>query len=309
MDTHSLSLIGFGEAGQAFLKGWRDAGVALPVQVFDIKTDSSDPVVVAAKNEDYALAGIKGCASSAEAVTGSHAVFSLVTADRAHDAARAAASTIDKGAFFFDCNSCAPGTKQASAMIIEAAGGRYVDTAVMAPVHPKLHQTPILLAGPHAKEAESYLNERLLMAARTVEGKVGSASAIKMVRSVLMKGLEAVILECVLTGRRAGVDEVVLESLEQTYPGFGWKERAAYMMERAATHGVRRAAEMREVAKTVREYGFEGSMSEACADWEQMIGELRVDLSGEDMNDHAVIADRLLSALDAASVADEKGKK
>jgi 3-hydroxyisobutyrate dehydrogenase-like beta-hydroxyacid dehydrogenase len=234
-----------------------------------------------------------------------------VTADRALDAARTAASAIEEGAFFFDCNSCAPGTKQASAALIEAAGGRYVDTAVMAPVHPKLHQTPVLLAGPHSHEAERFLKERLVMASARVEGQVGAASAIKMVRSVLIKGLEAVMLECVLTGRRAGVDEAVLDSLEQTYPGFGWKKRAAYMMERAATHGIRRAAEMREVAKTVREYGFGGVMSDAAADWEQMIGELRVDLSHQDINDHGSIADTLLAAIDSAadtSGAREQGK-
>ena len=146
------------------------------------------------------------------------------------------------------------------------------------------------------------------MAAKLVDGEVGAASSIKMVRSVLMKGLEAVILECVLSGRRAGVDDLVLESLDQTYPGFDWKKRAAYMMERAATHGVRRAAEMREVANTVRELGFDGTMSDAAADWEQTMGELNVDMSTVGTSDHGAVADALLGALEQQGAENEMGK-
>ena len=72
-----------------------------------------------------------------------------------------------------------------------------------------------------------------------------------MIRSMMMKGLEALVCECVFAGRKAGVIETVLDSLDDTYPGFDWKKRAAYMLERVMTHGVRRAAEMREVALTV----------------------------------------------------------
>lgn len=293
----AISLIGFGEAGQAFVEGWRKAGFSGDLFAFDIKTLSNSQSIVNAKMSDYEKFDITGCKSSNETVAAGAAIFSLVTADKAFEAASEAARYIHKDTFFFDCNSCAPGSKRKSAALIEAAGGRYVDTAVMAPVHPKLHQTPLLVAGPHSIDAVGYLNDILAMSSKRVEGDVGAASSIKMIRSVIMKGLEAVILESVLAGRRAGVDDIVLDSMEQTYPGFGWKKRAAYMMERAATHGIRRSAEMREVANTVRELGFSGSMSDAAADWEQVIGELRLDMSLVDKENHGAVADTLLAPL------------
>jgi 3-hydroxyisobutyrate dehydrogenase-like beta-hydroxyacid dehydrogenase len=296
-DFDSIALIGFGEAGQAFVEGWHKAGYAGEIFAFDIKTLSKSQSIVDAKMADYEKFNVTGCKSAKEAVAVGAAVFSLVTADKAFEAASEAAKFVRKSTFFFDCNSCAPGSKRKSAALIEAAGGRYVDTAVMAPVHPKLHQTPLLIAGPHSIDAVSYLNNILAMSSTRVEGDVGAASSIKMIRSVIMKGLEAVILESVLAGRRAGVDDIVLDSMEQTYPGFGWKKRAAYMMERAATHGIRRSAEMREVANTVRELGFSGSMSDAAADWEQMIGELRLDMSLVDNEDHGAVAETLLAPL------------
>jgi 3-hydroxyisobutyrate dehydrogenase-like beta-hydroxyacid dehydrogenase len=128
-----------------------------------------------------------------------------------------------------------------------------------------------------------------------------------MVRSIMVKGLEALVLECVLSGRKAGVDEAVLASLDASFPGFGWKKRAAYMMERAATHGIRRAAEMREVAQTVRELGFPGAMAAATADWEQKIGDLRLraaDANAKDAEDYGALADLILRHLDNGKTGD-----
>ena len=156
-----------------------------------------------AKRVDYAAAKVLGASTAAEAVEGAEAVFSVVTADQAHEAAIAALPGLAKGAFFFDCDSCAPQTKSRTAQDVEAAGGRYVDVAVMAAVYPRLHRTPLLIRGPHAEAAESALAS-LGMSATIHDGPVGAASAVKMIRSVMMKGLEALVCECVLAGRKAG---------------------------------------------------------------------------------------------------------
>ena len=266
-------------------------------RAYDIKTDAADEKIRAGKWADYKAADADGAPTLAEALAETGAVFSLVTADQAHMAARNAAKAIRKGAFFFDCNSCSPGTKQKSAALIEGAGGRYVDAAVMLPVHPRLHRTPLLVSGPHAEAALSLLQD-LDMAATLVEGKVGAASAIKMTRSIVVKGLEALAVECVLAGRKAGIDDVVLDSLEETYPGFGWKERAAYMLERVMTHGVRRAAEMREVARTVSEWDLEPAMSSATVHWQQQVGDLHLKAAEIGPDDYGALADAILAGLD-----------
>ncbi len=288
-----VAFVGFGEAAQAFWAGWQTRSVP-PARAFDIATDT--PSRGSAKLEDYRRTGIQGTPTLAEALGGAQAVFCLVTADNAKAAASAGAALLPPGALWLDCNSCAPQTKQASAEAIEAAGGRYVDVAVMAPVHPRLHRTPLLVSGPHCEAALSLL-AALGMEAEAVSDQVGTASSIKLCRSIMIKGLEALTAECVLAGRHLGVEDMVLATLEETFPGFGWERRAAGMLERAVVHGRRRAAEMRETAAMVESLGLPGRMSHAAATWQQQIGELELRVGRDDLG---AGADAVLSALTGA---------
>lgn len=299
----SIAFIGFGEAARAFLQGWRaQSGFRARISAYDIKTDSPDASVRAGKRADYAAANVIGTSSAPEAVAGAEAVFSVVTADQAHAAAVAALPGLARNAFFFDCDSCAPQTKEETAKKVDAAGGRYVDVAVMAPVHPRLHRTPLLISGPHATAALPVL-AALDMAAEVHEGPVGSSSAVKMIRSIMMKGLEALVCECVLAGTKAGVIETVLDSLDDTYPGFDWKKRSAYMLERVMTHGVRRAAEMREVALTVDLLGLDGAMSRASVGWQQTVGDLGLRATADEASDYRALAARILARLETGDSA------
>lgn len=174
----------------------------------------------------------------------------------------------------------------------------------MAPVHPALHRTPMLVSGPHAGDALAVLGG-LGMEATAVAGGVGAASSIKMMRSIMIKGLEALVAECMLSARLAGVEAPVLASLDKSFPGFGWVERSAYMLERAMTHGVRRAAEMREVAATVAELGLDANMARATVAWQQALGDLRLDATqiGTSLDARA---DAILAALGVAPATEEK---
>lgn len=287
-----VAFIGFGEAASAFVEGWAEARSA-HIGAYDVKTDSIDNAVREAKRSDYARWRVAGAASLAEALGGIDTIFSLVTADQALTAARQAAACLTPGALFFDCNSCSPGTKRQSAQAIEAAGGRYVDVAVMAPVHPALHRVPLLVSGPHIDAAQERLTA-LGMNAKPAAGAVGKASSIKMVRSIMIKGLEALVAECTLAGRRAGVDGEVLASLEASFPDFGWESRSAYMLERSMTHGIRRAAEMREVELTIEELGLPPNMTHGTVAWQQSIGDLHLSVPEDDYRKRA---DAILAAL------------
>jgi 3-hydroxyisobutyrate dehydrogenase-like beta-hydroxyacid dehydrogenase len=200
---------------------------------------------------------------------------------------------LKKGALWIDGNSCAPATKRRAAEVIEAAGARYVDLAIMAPVHPRRHRTPGLLAGPHATQAMTEL-AALNMDWRVAGPMVGDASSIKMLRSVMIKGFEALCAECLLAARRAGVEDAVLASLQASDPGWVWHERGAYNLERMMVHGARRAAEMREVAATLRDLGLSDRMAAATAQWQDQIAALRLPGGPDDLADRA---DRILSKL------------
>ena len=274
-----ITFIGFGEAGHAIASGWKAAPVPA-IRAYDLKL--LDPQVAIQVTTRCGDAGVQAFASLVEALDGTGLIFSLVTADQALEAARAAAPHLMSGALWLDCNSCAPQTKQKAAALIEEAGGRYVDVAVMAPVYPKRHQVPLLLAGPHAGEVAGLL-EQLDMRPRLTGEKVGDASSVKMLRSVIIKGLEALTTECLLAARRAGVEEAVLASLQASDPGIDWRARGSYNLERMVVHGARRAAEVEEVCVTLREFGLPDWMSSGTVRWQRTISDLRLDPGDDDL--------------------------
>lgn len=283
----TLALIGFGEAGQAFATGWSRPDLA----AHDLKF--GDSTRAAPLQEVAARLGIRTEAEAANALRGASVVFCLVTADQAVTAARTAAPHLGKGTLWFDGNSCSPGAKTRSAEVIEATGARYVDTAIMAPVHPRLHRTPMLLSGPHAAAALDLVTQ-LGMSAKVAGDRVGEASAIKMLRSVIIKGLEALTAESFLAARRAGVEEAVLASLQASDPGIDWAARGAYNLERMLVHGARRSAEMVEVAATLRELGLPDRMAAATVDWQAELAALALPPGPDDL---ATRADAILGKL------------
>lgn len=290
MNFGPIGFVGFGEAANAFLEGWALADPAA-ITAYDIKTDRAG--TAAAMQAKYQATGVSGQADLAGALAGRAGVFCVVTADQALAAATAAAPLLSEGAFWFDCNSCSPGTKRKAAEVIEAAGARYVDVAVMAPVYPKRHHVPLNIAGPHAEAARAAL-EALDMLPKVTGDAVGHASSIKMIRSVMIKGMEALFAECFLSARKAGVEEQVIASLIASNPEIDWTAKGAYNLERMMVHGTRRAAEMREVAITVQELGFSGLMAAGSADWQDRIASLGLPPGEDD----------LMSRLDAVLAAE-----
>jgi len=264
--TQRPALIGFGEAASAFAEGW--SGVA--ARAYDRKTDA--PPTRAAKLADYERFGVAGCATLPQSVSDAPLILSLVTADQALAAARSAAAVLAPGALYCDMNSVAPETKRAAAEAVEAAEGRYVDVAVMAPVHPKRRSVPLLISGPHAVEAAQAFSALGFTDIQTLDGPVGAAAAVKMIRSVMVKGIEALSAECILTADRAGVTDAVIASLDASSPGADWRSRFDYNLDRILIHGLRRAAEMEESARTLEALGVEPRMTRGTITIQRNIG-------------------------------------
>jgi 3-hydroxyisobutyrate dehydrogenase-like beta-hydroxyacid dehydrogenase len=262
-----LCFVGFGEAGQAIASGLRDAGVE-HMAAWDILFPDEAGRKLRAAGERI---GVRLATSAADAVRGAHIVISAVTAASSLEAAQSVKPHL-AGQFFLDVNSVSPGRKQETAKLLGAAA-RYVDVAVMAPIHPARHQTPLLLAGPHADAIEPILQE-LDMRVTRAGAEIGAAAAIKMVRSVMVKGMEALTYECFVAAARAGVEDEVIASLSKSCPTLDWPKIIEYNLERMASHGARRAAEMEEVADTLRELGLEPHMASATVKRQREMGEL-----------------------------------
>src|SRR5262245_60812934 len=266
-NTPRLCFIGFGEAGQAIAAGLRDAGAA-DMAAWDILFPDPSGGKLREAGERI---GVRLATSAADAVRGADIVISAVTAASSLEAAQSAKPHLG-GQFFLDVNSVSPGRKQATATPL-GPQARYVDVAVMAPIHPARHQTPMLLAGPHADAIEPLMQE-LDMRVSLAGPEIGTAAANKMVRSVMVKGMEALTYECFVAAARAGVEDEVIASLAKSFPTLDWQKIIEYNLERMASHGARRAAEMEEVADTLRELGLEPHMANATVKRQREMGEL-----------------------------------
>jgi 3-hydroxyisobutyrate dehydrogenase-like beta-hydroxyacid dehydrogenase len=253
-NTPRISFIGFGEAGQAIASGLRDAGIER-IAAWDILFP--DPAGAPLKTAGKSI-GVRVASSAGDAVRETDMVISAVTAASSVDAARSVAPHLTGNPYYLDINSVSPGRKQETAKLL-GERARYVDVAVIAAIHPARHRTPLLISGSHAEKISPLLRE-LDMQLSVVSPEIGSAAAIKMIRSVMIKGIEALTLECFLAASRAGVLEEVTASLKNNYPTLDWTKIADYNLERMASHGERRAAEMEESAATLRELGLDPLM-------------------------------------------------
>jgi 3-hydroxyisobutyrate dehydrogenase-like beta-hydroxyacid dehydrogenase len=261
-----LGIIGFGEVGGIFGRGLREKPGVSAVHAWDLKfAGEPGEATRAAASVD----GIVTASSMAELCASANLLVSAVTASNTLSVAEEAARHVRPGTVFLDLNSASPGTKQRAAELLEAAGARYVEAGVMTSVPPYGIRVPMLLGGPHAAELAGTL-VAWGMDAKPVSEKLGSASAIKMSRSIMIKGLEALVVESYTNARRYGVEEHVLPTLKETFPQIDWDKQGAYFFSRVVQHGKRRAEEMRESANTVQEGGFAPLMASAIAekqDW------------------------------------------
>ena len=263
-----IALIGYGEVGRILAEDLRARGHE--VTAFDLKQRTAEVVPIRA----HALVhNVTLAESHRDAVRSAELTISVVTASQTVVAAQSCASGLHPRSFFLDLNSASPGAKMAAAEQVEGAHGRYVEGAVMTAVPPHRLKVPLLLGGPHAEELLPHLNE-LGFAAKVASRQRGVASATKMCRSVMIKGLEALVIESLVTARRYGVEEAVLASLRETFPGIDWNQQASYFFERVIAHGRRRAEEMREAAVTVREAGLEAWSAAGTAERQGWLADL-----------------------------------
>jgi len=295
-----IAFIGFGEAAQAFARGWRDAGLADPpsVAAYDLLFDA-DAAAAANTRAACSALDVRAGRDARDAVAGADLVFSAVTAEQAIAAARSALPALGPGQRYCDINSVAPFRKVEAAALVEARGAQYVDVAVMDPVLPKLHRTPLLLSGPGARGLAAQF-EALGMQFELISERVGDASTLKMIRSVAIKGFESVTMECVAAAVKLGIDARVLPSVGKTlfrHPDID--SLANHVSERVTVHGKRRAAEMREVAATLEHIGLPAFMAKATAAHQQWVSDLgvRAAFSGEVPKDARAIARALLARL------------
>lgn len=296
----AAALIGLGEVGRVFAEDLLAAGVA-DVRAWDVAlgTDGSRAAGNAAALSGR---GVRVASSAADAVAGAALVVSAVTAANSVAAARIAVPALAPGAWFLDLNSSSPAHKVAAAAAVEETGGRYVEAALMSPIGPRRLGSPFLLGGPHAADFVAEAPRWGLTATRAASETVGRAAATKLCRSVIVKGLEALLTESLLAARQYGVEREVLDSLPNILPPGDWSRIAGYFISRSVEHGERRSEEMAEAAATVADVGVVAWMAEATVERQRWAARFRDAVaadgtaSGPDGTDAVALIDALLRA-------------
>jgi 3-hydroxyisobutyrate dehydrogenase-like beta-hydroxyacid dehydrogenase len=293
--TERIAFIGFGEAGQTIGRGLAAEKARPAIRAYDILfgQPAGAPLEAAAR-----ALGVELARDHVDAVRGADLVFLAVTASSSLEATRSCLPGLGKGQLFLDVNSVSPKRKIETAALVAPAGAAYVDVAVMAPAAPYLHKVPCLIGGPGAA-ALAPRAAALGMKMELVSSEVGQASAIKMFRSIVVKGLEALLVESMTASAEYGVEARVLASLKETWPGIDWEKLAGYMLERVVSHGKRRAAEMREVSATLESIGMQPVMAAAAAVRQQWIADLgvRERLKGRKTEDRAELVRAIREAM------------
>jgi 3-hydroxyisobutyrate dehydrogenase-like beta-hydroxyacid dehydrogenase len=276
--TERIAFIGFGEAGQTISRGLAKEAAKPAIRAYDILFGTpAGARLEAAANE----LGVSLARDHVDAVREADLVMLTVTASSSLEAATSCLPGLRQGQLLLDMNSVSPRRKIETAALVAPTGAAYVDCAVMAPAAPYLHRVPCLVGGPGAS-ALAPRAAALGMRMELVSAEVGQASAIKMFRSIVVKGLEALLVESMTASAEYGVEDRVLASLEETWPGIDWQKLSGYMIERVVTHGRRRAAEMREVSETLRGIGMAPTMAAATAERQQWVADLGLKVKTED---------------------------
>ena len=257
----AIAFIGFGEAGFTIGNGLRAAGLDR-LFAYDIAADS--PVRGPLIRQRAVTAGATLVPASEELARSANVILSTVTCSAALDAARQMAPWLGAGHLYADLNSVSPALKRDVAEAIAAAGASFVEAAVMAPVLPYGQRVPMLVGGPAAQRFVEMMAP-FGMKLEVLDGPIGKAAAVKMCRSIVVKGVEALLAECVLAATPYQADDKVFASLQETWPGIDWKKLADYTIGRLVVHGERRAREMEEVAETLEAIGVDPIMAEATA--------------------------------------------
>jgi 3-hydroxyisobutyrate dehydrogenase len=262
----SVAFVGFGEAGFTIGSGLRSAGLER-LYAYDIAADTGDrgPLITSRA----ATAGATLASSSEALARSADVILSTVTCSAALEASQQTAPFLTERHVYADLNSVSPALKREVAAVIASTGAAFVEAAVMGPVQPYGQRVPMLLGGPAARRFADVMAP-FGMRLEPLDGPIGKAAAVKMCRSIVVKGVEALLAECVLAATQYDADERVFASLQETWPGIDWKALADYAIGRMVVHGERRAREMEEVAATLRAIGVDPLMAEATArrqDW------------------------------------------
>jgi 3-hydroxyisobutyrate dehydrogenase-like beta-hydroxyacid dehydrogenase len=255
--VRTIGVLGFGEAGSAFAVALAAAGAR--VYSYDRRFDDDREPAVGEHRPAHPEVEFCGLA---ELLSAADIVLSTVTTDAALEAAAACLPGLGPGQVYCDLNSTSPRVKRELDMLLAASGASFVEGAILGAIGVSGARTRILLGGGGARSLSAELNA-LGLDTLAYSDEIGKASAFKMLRSVFSKGLEALLVEFLMAGRRAGLEDHLWREVSELMDGEGFDNVARNWVCSHAVAHERRLHEMRQVGELLDELGLESIITEA----------------------------------------------
>lgn len=251
MNPPKVTFIGFGEVASVFSSAIYEQGAE--VRAYDVLMDTKDGIEILEKRSQA-----KGISflSLKDALTGADFILSTVTTSVAEEAARSCAEHIGPGQMYIDLNATAPSVKRRVSEIIQPTGADFVEGSILGAVNVTGFKTRILTGGPKGRETAETLT-RLGLNAAYYSSEIGKASTFKMLRSIFSKGLEVLLLEFLIAGKRAGIEDDLWEEIVGLFKNNPFDVVAANWIKTHATAHERRYHEMKQVTEVIREIGLD----------------------------------------------------
>ena len=253
----TIGFVGFGEVASRFAPALQAGGAA--VAAYDVLLDRAGGLEILAAR---ARGGMPRILPLARMLAEAEFVLSTVTTDVALEAAKACAAHLGARNTFVDLNAASPGLKREIAKVVGATGADFVEGAILPAVNVMGAKSQVLLCGRSAQRVAALMTGLGLNFSAYGE-EIGKASSFKMLRSVFSKGMEALLVECLLAGRRAGVEEDLWREIVATLDAASFEEVGGNWVRTHATAHARRFHEMVQVHALLREMGLDAPMTAA----------------------------------------------
>lgn len=269
-----VAFIGFGELGAALARRLGGSG-AHEMRAWTRARPDLNATALAARTERIRAAGVEPIAALEDALRGADAVLSVVSGTSSREVSERSAGLLDDGALYVDLTAAAVTDKEAGAEAVERSGGQYVDGAVLGTVAVPDATIPIVASGDGARELQQLAScEGISIEA--LDGPAGRATQLKLLRSVYMKGRDALVVETLLAARRCGLEERLVASIEGPGERVSFADLSDRVLRSLAVHAGRRAEELDSSADVVRETGIDPLLAPAAAETLRRVAEAGV---------------------------------
>jgi len=269
-----VAFIGFGELGAALARRLGDSG-AHEMRAWTRDRPDLDAAGLAARTERMRAAGVERIATLEDALRGADLVLSVVSGESAREVAERSAGLLDNDALYADLTAAPVADKEASAKVVGRSGGRYVDGAVLGTVAVPDAKIPIVASGDGAPALQE-LAACKGISVETLDGPPGRATQLKLLRSVYMKGRDALVVETLLAARRCGLEERLVASIEGPGERVSFADLSDRTLRSLAVHAGRRAEELDSSTDVVRGTGIAPLLAPAAAETLRRVAETGV---------------------------------